>query len=398
MPNILFIESGTDGGGSFESLYRFLMVIDRQEYHPTVVFLNSTRFVELIRELDIQVYVLTDIVYSKATPFWVRNLFGMMSFGVSLYFQTFSVRLLYLIHLSLLIKLEHIISEKKIDLLYLNGQINRDFYGVYIVKKMKLPCISHLRSMDGRSFNKLKVKWANQYISVFISNSEATKKYWDGRGVIAARNKVLYNAIEQYNNSQSINIRDVFQIPKKNSFIIGCVGRLIPLKGHVFLFEAFSIFLKKKPDAFLLVIGDGPIRDDLIKKANQLGIQENIIFTGYLKNVRSIMGELDLLVLPSSYDAFGRVLIEAMEQGTPVIGTNLFGIPEIIEHEYNGLLVEFNDVPDLANAIERMVTDKDLSTRCVANGKKTVSGKFSMSKYKNTIQNIISDVLKKNSH
>ena len=105
------------------------------------------------------------------------------------------------------------------------------------------------------------------------------------------------------------------------------------------------------------------------------------------------MGQLDLLVLPSRYDSFGRVLLEAMQQQTPVIGSDLYGIREIIDHNENGILVPYDDDTALFSAMERILTDREFVSRLKKNAMKTVKNKFNIESYKQNIENLITSVL-----
>jgi len=392
MHNILFVESGTTGGGSFENLYQYLRVIDKQKFRPVVVFLNHTRFVALIKDLGFKVHVLNDPLYSARFPSFTRKLTGKACSLLARRLDRAGMCLLRLVHVPLIKSLKNIISKERISLLYLNDQINRDLFGIFAARDTGLPVISHLRSMDGVTFSPRKARLANQYVSAFISNSKSTKRYWEERGVDSRKSLLVYNAIAPLEATKP-DIREPWNISEEANFIIGCVGRLVPLKGHLFLLRAFGLFVRKHPDSVLVIIGDGPMRKELEQEAKTLNIKEKVVFTGYQENAGAMMGALDLLVLPSRYDAFGRVLLEAMQQGTPVIGTDLHGITEIIEHEKNGLLVPYDDQEALCAAMERVLTDHALREKFVENAFQTIKEKFSMDDYKKNIENILSSVL-----
>lgn len=392
MHNILFVESGSTGGGSFENLYQYLQVIDKQKFHPVVVFLNHTRFVALIKGLGFKVYVLDDLLYSARFPSFARKLIGKTCSLFAAHLDWAGMCLLRLVHVPLIKSLKNIISKERISLLYLNDQINRDLFGVFAARDTGLPVISHLRSMDEATFSPRKARLANQYVSAFVSNSKSTKRYWEERGVDPRKSLLVYNAITPLETTKP-DIRELWNISEEANFVIGCVGRLIPLKGHLFLLRAFGLFVRKHPDSVLVIIGDGPMRKELEQETKTLGIKEKVVFTGYRENARAVMGALDLLVLPSRYDAFGRVLIEAMQQGTPVVGTDLHGISEIIEHEKNGLLVPYDDQEALCAAMERVLTDHALREKFVENALQTIKEKFNIDDYKKNIENILSSVL-----
>lgn len=393
MYNILFIESGTTGGGSFESLYQHLEVIDQSRFRPVVLFLNPNRFFPLIERMGIKVYLVHDLLYSRGSPlplFFQKGLIK-ISFWLAKYCEICSLFYLRLAHQSLVLRIKEIVRKEQIDLLYLNDQIDRDMFGVFAVEKVGIPCVSHLRSMDGANFSGRKAKIANSFISAYISNSQSTKRYWESRGIEARKSFLVYNAIKPFNKDE----RDTgqYNFRSGDQFLVGSIGRLITLKGYSFLLRAFKLFQDKHLDAKLIIIGDGPLKGRLEREARKLGIAEQVWLAGYIENAKYLIGQFDLFVLPSRYDAFGRVLLEAMQQEVPVIGTDLYGIAEIIEHENNGLLVPYNDDKALRNAMERILTNDVLRKKFVENALKTVNEQFNIDNYKQNIENILSTVL-----
>ncbi|KEQ21771.1 glycosyltransferase family 4 protein [Paenibacillus tyrfis] len=135
------------------------------------------------------------------------------------------------------------------------------------------------------------------------------------------------------------------------------VCRLVPAKGLDTLLQACAE-LKRRGQPFVLhLIGDGPIRTELEELAQQLGIYEETIFYGYMLHPEDFMPFFDVFVLPSRAEAFGSVFAEAALCGLAVVGTNVGGIAEQIEHGSNGLLVPVNDVQALATALEKVIGD-----------------------------------------
>jgi len=135
--------------------------------------------------------------------------------------------------------------------------------------------------------------------------------------------------------------------------------RLVPAKGLDVLFEALSL-LKKRGHTFVLhLIGDGPMRERLEQMATELEIYEETIFYGYMLHPEELMPFFDLFVLPSRAEAFGNVFAEAALCRLALIGTNVGGIAEQIEHGVNGLLVPADDVEALTSALERMVSQDE---------------------------------------
>lgn len=156
--------------------------------------------------------------------------------------------------------------------------------------------------------------------------------------------------------------------------------RLVPAKGLDLLLKACAI-LKEQGYRFVLhIIGDGPIREELETMAVSLDIYEETIFYGYMLHPEDFMPFFDIFVLPSRAEAFGSVFAEAALSWVTLVGTDVGGISEQIEHEYNGLLVPVDDVEQLAYAIKRLITDVDLRYRLAENAWKKATKEYSLTR------------------
>ncbi|MGI8708887.1 MAG: glycosyltransferase family 4 protein [Actinomycetota bacterium] len=138
------------------------------------------------------------------------------------------------------------------------------------------------------------------------------------------------------------------------------VGRLVSQKGIYTLLQAAANLPR---DVNVVFVGDGPDRTELERRARDLGLDDRVTVTGFLPHrlIPSVMAGADLLVLPSIYEELGRVLVEAMQLGVPVVASGVGGIPEVIRDGYNGLLVEPEEPLLLAKAIARVIGDGALA-------------------------------------
>ena len=139
------------------------------------------------------------------------------------------------------------------------------------------------------------------------------------------------------------------QLPQ-GSPIIGAVGRLAPQKDYPTLLQAFSSFLIKFPTAHLIILGSGPDYNLLHNLTEKLKVSQNVIFIGNSNQVSEWMSLFDFFVLPSRYEGFGLVLLEAMQSGIPIIAANNSAIPEVLGENYFGLF-QTSDVNSLARQL-----------------------------------------------
>jgi colanic acid/amylovoran biosynthesis glycosyltransferase len=170
-------------------------------------------------------------------------------------------------------------------------------------------------------------------------------------------------------------------------FQIVCVGRLEPVKGQRYLVEACRLLLSQGLEFHCELIGDGPERGRLMAQVDALGLDERIRFAGPRTHdyVVSAMQNADVLVCPSVVTADGRregipvVLMEALASETPVIASEISGIPELVENELTGLLVAARSAEEIASAIKRLAADPDLGTQLGAAGRAKVIQEFNIS-------------------
>ncbi len=370
---VLFVESGTYGGGSFQSLMLTLETLDRSRFEPVVAFVNYTIFHDQVKELGISSYVLWDSAYSlHGWPGTLRRRAeGLVEHAFERRRPAVAKLLTGLVHAPLIRKLVRLVKRHGVDLIYCNNQINRDIFGVYVAVQMDIPMISHLRSPHGDSFTLGKAAFANEAVTAYISNSEETRNYWEGRGIDPVKNRVIHNGMPDF-QVDPLDLHLSFGVPQDH-FVVGCISRLLPLKGQDFLLHGFAALLRKLPQATLLLVGDGKFTDELKALVRELGIVEQVVFTGFESRAREIIASLDVLVQPSKFDSFGRTIGEAMRLKTPVIATDVGGIREIIRPGENGLLVPYGDVEALAVALADLKTDQVLHSKLVAKGVITVA-------------------------
>lgn len=145
------------------------------------------------------------------------------------------------------------------------------------------------------------------------------------------------------------------------------VGRLVEQKDYPTLFHAIKKL--KNQNIQLLILGKGVLEDKLKKMCQELGVQDKVLFLGFQNNPYKYISQSDLFVLPSKWEGFGHVLVEAMASGTPVISSNCNSGPfEIIEDNKYGVLFPVGDYMTLAKKIEEMLDDDNLRDQYVIKG------------------------------
>ncbi len=155
-----------------------------------------------------------------------------------------------------------------------------------------------------------------------------------------------------------------YDIPK-NKILVGIVGRLDEHKGQREALLAIEELKKYSSRIHLLVIGEDTLNNPgtgllLQKLVRERGLENMVTFTGYVEQIEKVIASLDILLVPSRAETFGRTIIEGMASGVPVISTRAGGVPDIISDRQTGLLVEPNNAKELAFAIEKLVLNPEL--------------------------------------
>jgi glycosyltransferase involved in cell wall biosynthesis len=136
-----------------------------------------------------------------------------------------------------------------------------------------------------------------------------------------------------------------------------CIGRLIPIKGHLVLLRALAQARAQVPDVTLDVAGRGPLEPALKAYARELGLDGAVRFLGFVSPVQAAVEDSAIVVVPSLGEGFGMVALEAMERGRPVIASSVGGLPEIVADGETGIVVPSADAEGLAEAIVALAGD-----------------------------------------
>jgi len=386
MKRILFLENGVTGGGSFDSLTQLVLNLDTEKYEPHVVFVNKTRFFDQCKDAGIQTYLLKDPLYTGLKLSVPRRAWfhaWHMLEKIHPRFWKISERM---IHCTSMLRLRRIMRKANIDLVHVNDQPVRDLYAIILARSLRIPCVSFIRSDRAGKLSSYKKRFLNEVVDVFVANSHYIKERWVHRGLKAENVVVVHNAITQEKVAAPA-------VMDNQGFVLGCVSQFRKGKGHAFLLRAFRKIVKMRKNVHLLLVGDGPLLEDAKKLASRLNIEMSVTFCGYQNNPLEWIKKMDLFILPSEDEPFGRVVLEAMLMNVPVVATNGGGVPEIITHEKTGLLVEYNKDDELSAAVFRCLDDEELRSRFARSGRELVEREFSIEAHVKRVENVYDNSL-----
>lgn len=195
--------------------------------------------------------------------------------------------------------------------------------------------------------------------------------------------RIIYNGLD-LNAYDNENYEPVFT-RSREEFIIGNAGRLVYQKGQKMLID-LAVILSRKGYRFRIVIaGEGKMYQELGEYARKNGVEDKIVFLGFVENISSFMKDIDVFCLTSLWEGFGYVLVEAMACSKPVIAFRCSSNPEIVEDGVTGFLVPENNVLMMAERIEQLMNDRSLCHFMGANGRKRAEKIFSLH---TTLQNV----------
>lgn len=175
-----------------------------------------------------------------------------------------------------------------------------------------------------------------------------------------------------------------------NQPIIGSIGRLVPQKGYRYFLEAMPKILNRFPDTQFMIIGDGPLKDELQELSKYLGLQANLKLPGFRNDIPQLLKAMDAFVMTSLWEGFGIVLIEAMACSLPVVATNVGPVPEIVKDGETGFLVEPEHADQVADSVIKLLENPELLQKLGLNGRKRLNTFFTAEKMIENLEQIYS--------
>ncbi len=403
---VLFVDTAPSAGGSVISLYELLRNLDRSRYEPIVLAYTPHAFVSKFRTLGLDVVVWDVYGAQDHRPAWVVDTRGsaparwlrQRSWGSTLYhglgFAMMLVRRVW----PRAAALRRIIGQKKIDLVHTNIRVGHDREGIIAAKLAGVPCVCHVRDLE-------QLNWFDRQLAkmvdAFIYISEAVQRRHLQSGVPREKGRVVYNAVDSAAFAGTLNVVRARQSLRlaDDDLAVGIVGRLERWKGQDIFLRAMALVREAVPRAKGVVIGEPVPYDsdyDLLLRTlcEKLRLSEHVIFSGFRQDVPAVMSVLDVVVLAStSPEPFGRVLIEAMAAGKPVVATSEGATREIVEHGTHGLLVPPGDAQELAQAIIRVLTDREMAVAMGTQGRIRVRERFNMRQLVDGVQAVYDELL-----
>jgi sugar transferase (PEP-CTERM/EpsH1 system associated) len=202
----------------------------------------------------------------------------------------------------------------------------------------------------------------------------------------------IYNGVDTQRFSRNQSRAELpWREEVRSPVVIGTVGRLNPVKNQASLLHALAILKSSSPEVFgrlrLLIVGEGPCREELEALSRELELDDKLYLAGDRDDVPSLLAAMDIFTLPSVAEGISNTVLEAMASNLPVVATAVGGNVELVKPGDTGLLIPVNDHAALASALKTLATDAELRRKIGENAGKFVVNGFSWDK---TVQQYLS--------
>jgi glycosyltransferase involved in cell wall biosynthesis len=214
-------------------------------------------------------------------------------------------------------------------------------------------------------------------------------------GVSPARCALIENGIDEVEYARFLGrdeAKRTLGIPPER-LVVGAIGRLSAEKGFDLLIRAVDRLVQSGLDVSLLIAGEGDDEARLRALIDELDCGERVRLLGFHANVKELYQAFDVFALSSLREGLPNVLLEAMALEVPVVATRIAGVPKLIEHEKNGLLIQPGSVEELTTALERLLRDNGLRQQLANAGRETIVSRYSFAVRMSKIQAIYDELL-----
>ena len=395
--NVLYVEASCAGtiGGSHHSLFFLLREIDKSRYTPHVVFYENNNLLSRYQQITENIHILSP---PSSFRLW-GELPDSLVFLNPIRQKVNSVVNFFVSVALPSVKRARWLKKQRIDLVHLN---NNPYLSDWVLgcKLAGIPCVAHYRGLRKRT-EWLSVAVASR-VGRIICISQAVYDVLRSSGCKVEQLRLVHNGIDPdyfKPSSSTDEFRNKIHI-KQDDFVIGIVGNIKEWKGQMIFVQSMIKVLRNHHHVTALLVGgvsdgDQGYYAEIKKRIEEKGFGEQIRFTGYTDVVADYVNVMDLVVHASvAPEPFGRVLIEAMVLGKPVIGARGGGVIEILDEPRCGLTFEPGNADDLTEKIEYLINNPDVCKKMGAFARQRVFDCFHVKTNAEKTSNVYKELLK----
>lgn len=388
--NVLIVDQAITFGGSIVVMANIANNFGR-EFRCSIIYEFSTSIADFLFSDKVKKHRVRNVIdyqRSARTSVWIESfenkilrkllakLFVVCKYLASFYQVTRIARIIYTDH---------------IDIVHSNN--SRE--AIIAARLLKRKIVLHLHGIGNAKKDPVRDN-ADVYLAISeLVAKQAIDKHYDKDKIIVLANPV----VEKNTDQEKVAIyKEKFGIEDSDK-VFGMVGRIIQWKGQLQFLEAARIVVAKMNNVKILVIGDisdgdEDYLDEVKARIKSLGLQDQVVITGYIQDVHNVMATLDLLVHCSiEPEPFGLVITEAMSMDIPVIAGDIGAPPEIIESGKTGYIVSPFDAQKIAKYITDIFSNENLAQKIRFEAKKVVAKKYNIHNYMAELTNIYKSLL-----
>jgi glycosyltransferase involved in cell wall biosynthesis len=384
---ILYVEGNVDGtiGGSYFSLLFLVSGLDRARFDPLVVFARENTLIPRFHARNVPT-----MVCPPARPVRWGGALGRIcakatNFATGVFWDP--------------LRLARILRRERIVLVHLNNSITRNHPWMIAASLAGIPCITHERGINEKFDQSARL--LARRLGAVVCISKAVAENFVTRGLGDLPLVTIHNGLdpaEMRVTRDTAEIRDELRV-SPSARLIGIVGNIKPWKGQELVLRAMAQLRDEFPDVVCLLIGDSPEGDEQYRREIQdtidrRGLVDRVVVTGFRSDVANYVNALEIQVHASVLpEPFGRVLLEAMALGKPLVASNAGGVPEIVIHGTTGLLFEPGNADALAGCLRQLLSDPPSARAFGQAGRQRLETDFSIAHHVAEIQALYDRVL-----
>jgi glycosyltransferase involved in cell wall biosynthesis len=340
---VLFAAADSAWAGAQAQMLELAAGLDPAEFEPVLLTTGTGELIERARAAEVSTNLLPFGVVRRQFPFLAYYAVGP-------------------------VRLHALLGRERIALVHTHDP-NSTVSLARAAGRRRLPVVSHIHDFDQRWVTPRSLAALRSTSSVIATPSDAVSRYAVARGADPERVRRIYNGVHLVRFADDGRERVRAELGLGDDEVaVALVGRLVERKGQADLLRAVADARVAVLPVRVYLIGgtaarDAEYEDGLRRLAAELGVASRVTFLGERKDAPQLLRGMDLSVVPSRREAFGRVVVEGMHAGTPVVVYDDGALPELVRDGIDGLVVPTDDVAGLAGAIARLASDGALRAR-----------------------------------
>ncbi len=402
---ILYVETARLVGGSSISLYELVRGLDPSRYEPVVLFYYDTPYVQKFRENGIRTLILhKDAPPTVAAAHAQRDIEQRLRrhgnwLGLAYRYSKEAYRVAQ--HdWPIARRIACLIKAEGIDLVHHNNSLRGNQSAILGARLAGTPQICHVRMLHPcPPFAHL----TQRFIAAFIYISQAVEQSYSAWGIPADRGRVIHNPFQLASMPDAADaaaLRAELGLAP-DDLVISNVGRICSWKGQDYFVRAMAAVAAAEPRAKALIVGapnltapgEHAYYQDLQRLVHALGLADVVTFTGFRADIPQVMAAADLVVHSASApEPFGRVIVEAMLAGRPIVATAAGGVLEIIEDRVTGLLVPPKDADAMAVAITSLLQQPTVAATMGATARQHAADRFTVEQHVQQVEALYAEL------